>query len=145
VKKTFEEIKKIRPSYLYISVMVHEMLKKKRRTDAVRDYIMKNVDWKCDVKTLFREKNLGCKLAVADAVTWFFKNVEQGIILEDDCLPSQSFFGFCEEILDKYKDDRRVMHFTGTNLMKKMNIKEKLFFYEAGGSWGVGNLERAWE
>ena len=60
----------------------------------MRDYLSSNVDWDCEVKTLFRDKNLGCKYAVSSAIDWFFENEEMGIILEDDCLPSQSFFWY---------------------------------------------------
>jgi hypothetical protein len=58
---------------------------------------MDNIDWKCEVKTLFREKNLGCKYLVREAIDWFFENEKMGIILVDDCLPSLSFFQYCEE------------------------------------------------
>ena len=64
--------------------------------------IATSIDWNCEVKTLFRDKNLGCKIAVSSAIDWFFENVEEGIILEDDCLPSQSFSGFaqsCQNII----------------------------------------------
>jgi len=78
--------------------------KEKRKTDAVRKYILDNINWECDVKTLFRNKNLGCKYAVSGAIDWFFENVEQGIILEDDCLPDPSFFRFCQEMLKEYRN-----------------------------------------
>ena len=67
--------------------------------------IATQVDWDCEVKTLFRDKNLGCGKAVSSAIDWFFENEEEGIILEGDCLPSQSFFWFCEELLERYRGD----------------------------------------
>ena len=63
---------------------------------AVRNVLRDGIDWDCEVKTLLRDENLGCKRAVSSAITWFFDNVEKGIILEDDTLPRQSFFRFCE-------------------------------------------------
>ena len=75
-------------------------------TNLTLDLLATDVDWPCEVKTLFREKNLGCKLAVSSGIDWFFENEGMGIILEDDCFPSQSFFWFCEELLERYKDDR---------------------------------------
>ena len=62
----------------------------------VRGYIKKNIDWECDIKTLFRDKNLGCKCS--KHAIHGFENEEMGIILEDDCLPSRVFFWFCEEL-----------------------------------------------
>src|SRR6056297_619848 len=108
-KQVFEEIRKAKPKQLFIAADGPRTKQEKEKTDAVRKYVLDNIGWKCSVKKLFRNKNLGCKYAVSGAIDWFFENVEQGIILEDDCLPSQSFFRFCEELLEKYKDDERVM------------------------------------
>jgi len=116
VKKTFPEIRKAKPRQLFISCDGPRTKEEREKTDAVRKYILDNIDWKCNVKTLFRNKNLGCKYAVSSAIDWFFKNVKQGIILEDDCLPSQSFFRFCQEMLERYKDDERIMQISGTNV-----------------------------
>ena len=76
---------------------------------------MEEVDWDCCVHTLFREQNLGCKLAVSEAINWFFEHVEAGVILEDDCLPHPMFFPFCAELLERYRDDERVMVISGNN------------------------------
>ncbi|MBT6440664.1 MAG: hypothetical protein HOK72_13230, partial [Flavobacteriales bacterium] len=70
--------------------------------------IITNVDWDCEVKTLFRDQNLGCRQAVSRAISWFFENEPEGIILEDDCLPSQSFFQFCQELLEEFRYDKQV-------------------------------------
>ena len=87
-KKVFEQIRKAKPPILYVACdgprEGHESDNKK--INNVRDIATK-VDWTCELKTLFREKNLGCKKAVSEAISWFFKYEEQGIILEDDCLP----------------------------------------------------------
>ena len=70
--------------------------------------IATNVDWDCEVKTLFRDQNIGCRLAVGQAIYWFFEQEPEGIILEDDCLPSQSFFWFCQEMLEYFRNDKAV-------------------------------------
>jgi hypothetical protein len=98
-KKVFEEIRRAKPNKLYVAADGPRNDQEKDKTDAVRKYILENIDWKCKVKTLFREKNLGCKYAVSGAIDWFFNNEEMGMILEDDCLPSQSFFRFCQDML----------------------------------------------
>ena len=72
--------------------------------------LINSIDWECNVVTLFRNENLGCGRAVSDAITWFFSHEEMGIILEDDCLPSDSFFRFCSNLLQYYKNEPSVMH-----------------------------------
>jgi len=77
--------------------------------------IIDKVDWPCEVRTLFREQNLGCREAVSGAISWFFENVEEGIILEDDCVPHPSFFPYCEALLCEYVNDKRVLSIGGSN------------------------------
>src|SRR5680860_58582 len=80
-----------------------------------RNIIENQIDWDCQVKKLFRNENLGCKIAVSSAVNWFFENEEEGIIIEDDCLPGVSFFEFCRELLEYYRNDNRIMMISGNN------------------------------
>jgi hypothetical protein len=145
-KRVFQAIRQAKPPRLYIAA-------DGERTDnegdainvsAVRDYITKNIDWDCEVKTLFRDHNLGCKYSVSGAITWFFENEEYGIILEDDCLPSQSFFWFCEELLERYKDDLRVWHIGGTNPIDSNSISSEYYFSEYNRIWGWASWRRAW-
>jgi hypothetical protein len=93
--RVFEAIRQARPPRLYVGAdgARDEREGEAERTAEVRR-IATAVDWPCEVKTLFRDRNLGCRNAVSGAIDWFFENEEAGIILEDDCLPSQSFFGF---------------------------------------------------
>ena len=145
-KQVFEEIKKVKPKKLFIAADGPRNKMEKKRTDAVRKYILDNIDWDCEVKTLFRTKNLGCGKAVSNAITWFFDNVNMGIILEDDCLPSQSFFPFCEELLKKYKNNKKIMQIAGFNpVSSKLKINESYLFSYLGGIWGWATWKRAWE
>lgn len=145
VKRTFPEIRKAKPKKLFIAADGPRNKIEKKNTDAVRDYILKNIDWKCKVKTLFREKNLGCKYAVSSAIDWFFENIESGIILEDDCLASQSFFMFCQELLRKYKDDEKIMQIGGINVEVETEIPESYFFTSGFNAWGWATWKRAWK
>ena len=77
--------------------------------------VISGVDWPCEVHTRFLERNLGCGRAVSSAIHWFFESVEEGIILEDDILPEPSFFRYCAVLLDRYRDDTRIMNITGYN------------------------------
>lgn len=148
-KLVFEEIRKRRPAYLFIAAdgPRENRSEDKKRCHEVRE-IVSDVDWPCEVKTLFSEKNLGCKIAESSAFNWFFKNVEMGIILEDDCLPNQSFFPYCQELLERYKDDKRVMHISGDNFQKNNSNflkKESYYFSKIPHVWGWATWRRAWD
>jgi len=144
-KKVFAEIKKAKPKKLFIAADGPRNSEEKEKTDAVRKYILKNINWKCGVKTLFREKNLGCKYAVSGAIDWFFKNVEQGIILEDDCLPNQSFFRFCEELLERYKNNEKILTITGYNYLETSDLKESYYFSRYFECWGWATWKNKWK
>lgn len=146
-KQVFEAIRQAKPPRLYVAADGARANKEgeAEKVQAVRDYIMQNIDWECEIKTLFRDQNLGCKYAVSGAITWFFENEEQGIILEDDCLPSQSFFWFCEELLERYKDDLRVFLISGYNKQNEWQTEEENYFFSNyGGIWGWAGWSRAW-
>lgn len=145
-KQVFKAIRQAKPPRLYIAADGARDSKdgEADKVQAVRDYIMQNIDWECEVQTLFREENLGCKYAVSGSITWFFEKEEQGIILEDDCLPSQSFFWFCEELLERYKDDLRVWHIGGTNPIDRQPFSNEYYFSEYNRIWGWASWKRAW-
>ena len=105
--------------------------------------IISNIDWPCNVKTLFREKNVGCREAVSEAINWFFGQEEQGIILEDDCLPDVTFFPFCEQLLEKYKDDERVISIGGTNLGYRFPDESSYGFSRFMNMWGWATWRRS--
>ena len=142
-KQVFEAIQQAKPPKLYIAAdgARESNEGEAEKVKAVREYIMQNTDWECEVKTLFREQNYGCKMAVSGAIDWFFDNEEMGIILEDDCLPSQSFFWFCEELLERYKDDMRVGQICGFNSLDNYSTKFDYIFQNMVlfGDGQVGN------
>jgi len=147
-KQVFEAIRQAKPPRLYVAADGARANKEgeAEKVQAVCDYIMQNIGWKCGVKTLFRERNLGCKYAVSGAITWFFENEEMGIILEDDCLPSQSFFWFCEELLERYKDDMRVWHISGDNFQNGITRgKGSYYFSKFNHVWGWASWANRWK
>lgn len=146
--RVFETIRKAKPPRFYVAADGPRKSRpdESEKVKSVRAYVLKNIDWPCEVKTLFREKNLGCKLAVSGAITWFFDNEDQGIILEDDCLPSQSFFWFCEELLEKYKNDSRIGQICGFNpVTDRLIADESYLFSKFGPIWGWASWKRAWK
>jgi hypothetical protein len=103
------------------------------------------INWDCDVRTLFREKNLGCKTAVSDAISWFFDSIEAGIILEDDCVAHPSFFPFAAELLERYRDDDRVLMISGDNFEFGLRRSaDSYYFSRYTHIWGWASWRRAW-
>ena len=147
--QSFERIKQVKPSKLYIACDgARENVKGEAElVKATQDSILQQIDWECNVRTLFQKENLGCGKGVYTAINWFFENEEMGIILEDDCLPSQSFFPFCEELLIKYKEDTRIWLIGGTNFLSKFHLENsnKYFFSKYDRSWGWASWRRAWK
>lgn len=143
----FQAIKKNKPSKLYIAADGPriDVVGEKEKCEAIKKYILDNIDWDCEVKTLFRDKNFGCKLAVSSAISWFFENEEQGIILEDDCLPNDSFFKFCEEMLYKYKNTEEIAIISGDNFNKSIIGDADYYFSRIPNIWGWATWKRTWE
>jgi len=146
--KVFEEIRKAKPPRLYVAADGPREGREgeREKVEAVRK-IATDVDWPCDIKTLFRDVNLGCKYSVSKAITWFFENEEQGIILEDDCVPSQSFFWFCEACLNKYRNDLRIWDVAGSNSFARYSspVASSYCFSYYGGIWGWATWRDRWK
>ncbi len=107
--------------------------------------IIDRVDWDCEVMTNFAEANMGCKMRVATGIDWIFQQVEEAIILEDDCLPEQSFFRFCEEMLGRYRDNPRVGMVSGGNLQFGHQRGEGSYYFSRYAHiWGWATWRRAW-
>jgi len=146
-KLVFEQIRLAKPLRLYIAADGAREKKEGEieKVKIVREYVLSHIDWTCKVLTLFHEKNLGCKYAVSSAINWFFKNEEMGIILEDDCLPNQSFFKFSEVLLEKYKNNEKIWLITGSNINEKYKDSEFDYVFSKYGSiWGWASWRRAW-
>uniref|UniRef100_UPI0040481839 nucleotide-diphospho-sugar transferase n=2 Tax=Bacteroidota/Chlorobiota group TaxID=68336 RepID=UPI0040481839 len=144
-KEVFESIRKARPTKLYIAA---DGPREFRHDEAILcnevRKIIQNVDWSCEVKTLFREKNMGCKLGVSSAIEWFFQNETEGIILEDDVLPNPDFYLFCDNMLMRYRDDERVIMITGNNLLGSNVVSNEYYFSEFYSVWGWATWKRSW-
>lgn len=102
------------------------------------------VDWDCEVHRLVRTENLGCRRAVSSAIDWFFDLVDEGVVVEDDCLLSGSFLGYCADLLEKYRNDERVWMISGTNLLGQWRYRRASYFFGEGGVWGWATWRRAW-
>lgn len=147
-QQTFDAIRQAKPPRLYLAsdgprpgephdpALIRE----------TQQQVLNMIDWDCRVETLFRHENLGCQKAVSSAISWFFENEEDGIILEDDCLPDQSFFPFCETLLNRYKDHDRVKHISGNNFQGGRWYGEGDYYFSIYNHiWGWATWRKAWD
>jgi hypothetical protein len=146
-REVFSKIREAQPKHLFVAAdgFRRDRIGEEEKCRQVRE-IATAVDWECELKTLFRSENLGCGKAVNEAITWFFKEVEHGIILEDDCLPDSCFFPYCQLQLDRYKNNEKIMHIAGVNLQNGIKRGEgSYYFSKYPHVWGWATWRRAWE
>ncbi|NEQ38361.1 MAG: glycosyltransferase family 2 protein [Okeania sp. SIO3I5] len=146
-EKVFEVIRQAKPPKLLVvadgpRVDRPEDIEKCAAARAVID----RVDWDCQVLTNYSETNLGCQERVASGLDWAFDNAEEAIILEDDCVPHITFFRYCEELLEYYRDDKRIMVISGQNVQfGRKRCDYSYYFSRYNHIWGWASWKRAWE
>lgn len=148
VKTTFSQICKVKPKQLYIAAdgPRYNVQGEQDKCQQCREFVLSQVDWDCEIYTLFRKENLGCKIAVSSAIDWFFSKVEMGIILEDDILPNQDFFFFTQDLLNRYRFEQNVQMISGLNVhVKWKEDKQDYHFCRFAGIWGWASWKRAWQ
>ncbi len=146
-ERVFAEIAKAKPQKLFV-IADGPRSDRPGETEkcAATRAVIERVDWPCEVIKNYSETNLGCGRRPATGISWVFEQVEKAIILEDDCLPHPTFFRFCEELLEKYRDDERVMMIGGTNsLFSQRQPPYSYHFSRIGTSWGWATWRRAWQ
>lgn len=147
-KFVLEAIKQYNPDKLYVfsdgprenKMADDEVLISETRS------LVTSIDWSGELITRFMKENQGCGSGVSGAIDWAFETEEKLIILEDDCVPSQSFFGFCNQLLDRYESDTRVMHITGTRWNEEFIIDDASYFFSKYAHiWGWATWKRSWK
>ena len=147
VIEAMKAIKEYKPLRLYLECdgPRSDRPGEKEAVDKTRQTMLDSVDWPCEVKTLFREKNLGCAKAVYDAITWFFMNEEYGIICEDDVVLSKDFFRLCEDLLPRYASEDRIMCINAQNHSFRTDINNSYVYSYREDCWGWASWARAWK
>jgi len=145
--RVFAEIAKAKPPKLLI---VADGPRQDRVGEAERcaetRAIVKHVDWPCEILINYSDVNLGCKNRVSSGLNWIFEQVPEAIILEDDCLPDPSFFRFCEEMLEKYRDDERIAMISGDNFQFGHKRGDASYYFSRYNHiWGWASWRRAWK
>jgi hypothetical protein len=146
-ERVFAAIRQAKPSQLLV---IADGPRSDRPDDlqkcAAARAIVDRVDWDCEVFKNFSELNLGCGIRPATGISWAFELVDRAIILEDDCIPHPDFFRFCDELLERYRDDERVMHISGNNFWAdKYHQEQSYLFSRYTLSWGWATWKRAWQ
>lgn len=145
-KKQYEILQQIQPQTLIVisdaprdNVDKDATLVKKSRE------IFEHITWKCNLIKNYAERNMGCDERITSGLDWAFDIVEEAIILEDDCIPHIHFFKYCEELLERYKDDTRIAYVSGTNPIRKYHFDSSYTFTYRGITWGWATWKRAWK
>jgi len=142
----FEAVREAKPSVLFLSCDGA----RENRSDDIDNIkkcqkIAENIDWECKVYKNYSDKNLGCGMRMYSGISWAFKYVDRLIIFEDDCIPHQDFFRFCEELLERYKDDNRIHMIDAMNHLGIYNETPNSYFFGPGCCWGWATWKRAWD
>ncbi|MFT3886355.1 MAG: nucleotide-diphospho-sugar transferase [Flavobacteriales bacterium] len=147
-REVFRSVREARPPRLYFACDGPRTEEEREKCDRVRS-LVELVDWDCEVFTLFHERNKGTKYGMAQNITWFFDNEEEGIILEDDIVPAQSFYWFCQDVLEKYRDDERIWAIIGNNLIADEETGDAHSYWLSahgyGAYWGWASWRRSWK
>tara|TARA_Y100001968_G_scaffold230496_1_gene213379 strand:- start:2132 stop:3091 length:960 start_codon:yes stop_codon:yes gene_type:complete len=148
VSEVIKAIKPFAPTNIYIACDGPNISNPSeiKKVTLTRELIDNEIDWKCSIKKLYSEQNLGCKIGVTKAINWFFENELEGIILEDDCVPYPDFLPFAEELLEKYRYDSRIWCITANNIQKgKSRGDASYYFSRYCHCWGWASWRRCWE
>jgi hypothetical protein len=145
--RLLKRIKAARPPVLYVACDGPRAGRKDDQEKIERIQIMVDaIDWCETVKTKFQSKNLGCGRGESEAMTWFLNDAGEGIILEDDTLPDLTFFQFCGEMLDRYRETTNIMQISGYNYLSgRYDTDSDYLFSQGGFSWAWATWERAWK
>ncbi len=145
-RAVFDVLRAARPKRLYVAADAPRMNKPGESEKCTETLdIFKQVDWPCQVFFKINEHNLGSHTSIPQAIDWFFDNEDEGIVLEDDCVPSMSFFRYCDELLAKYRNDHRIMWINGSNIgFQSREINSTYLYSIYAISWGWASWRRAW-
>ena len=145
-RKVIESIREFSPQKIYI----HSDGPRKNSNDLksileTRNLLDKEINWTDNIKKFYRKENRGLYLGGSGAINWFFENEEEGIILEDDTVPNNSFLTYCEEMLSRYRYDNRIWCISGSNFQKgNWRGDASYYFSKHIGVWGWATWRRCW-
>lgn len=142
-RRVFDAVARARPRRLFVAADGPAAAADRDACDRTRA-IVSRVDWDCEPSYNLSEANLGPDARVISAVNWVFKSADSVVVLEDDCLPHERFFSFCSTMLDRYRDDTRIMHVSGECYRTVREGDSSYFFSKYPLAWGWATWARAW-
>lgn len=147
VQRVIDAIRKYAPEKMYLASDGGRTEKEHQKVLRIREQVKESIDWNCQINCLFSDKNLGCQWGPITAVNWVFEGEDRCIILEDDCVPDDSFFKYCEQLLERYADNENVWMISGDNYLKDDSMFEAAdyTFSLRTDTWGWATWKRAWE
>ena len=147
-RRVLSRIRKAQPKQLIVVCDGHRDCLKAdlEKVSSVRQVISEEINWSCSVRYEYSPVNLGCRERIVSGLNWAFSQIEEAIILEDDCLPDPSFFLFAEEMLKRFRHDPRVFHIGGSNFTREKHVMRHSYaFSRYGHIWGWATWRRAWK
>ena len=146
LEKVIQSVASYKPDKVYLFSDGPKTKEEAIRVEEVRSFVLKSINWRCQVFKNFSDRNLGCKYGPQTAISWLFASEETGIILEDDTVPIKSFYPFVEELLEKYKSDLRVWNIGGNNFFPDSlnNDTSSYYFSQFAFTWGWATWANRW-
>ena len=148
LRQVIDAIRPVAPSRIFVACdgPSPDRPAEAQKVAATREVIEQEIDWPCQVEKLYSDVNQGCRLGVSRAITWFFEQVEEGIVLEDDCVPHPDFFPYCAELLERYRHDTRVWCISGSNFQDgQWRGDGSYYFSRYNHCWGWASWRRCWQ
>ncbi len=146
LKEVIKSLRFYQPSKVYFACDgASEDIEEKIKVEKTRSIIDNEVDWPCKIYKLIRDRNKGCKIAVSEAISWFFSENNEGIILEDDCVPNPFFYNYCEELLNRYRNNKNIISISGNNFQEGNFIGDGSYYLSKYTHiWGWASWSDRW-
>lgn len=149
LREVFERVREVQPPHLFLALDFPRVGKSDETPYEECKRIFDGVDWPCSVQRNYSRSNLGCRDRMASAISWAFESVDRLMIFEDDCIPDITFFRFCNELLERYKDDTRVGMIAGCDEhfhVKELDLHGESYYFDRFASiWGWATWRRVWQ
>lgn len=144
-RQLIDALRPVAPQTLYVASDGPRDEAEAAQVQATRELIAREVDWACTLKTRYSDHNQGCQLGVSSAISWFFDQEEEGIVLEDDCVPHPDFFPYCQTLLERYRFDTRIWCISGDNFQDgQWRGEASYYFSRYNHCWGWASWRRCW-
>lgn len=146
-EKVINSIRQVKPERVYLIADAPKQgyPEEKEKVKQTRLLVEKAIDWPCEIKRNYAEINMGCKKRVESGISWVFEQEEEAIIIEDDIVPSIDFYYFCQDMLERYRNNPEVLMVSGYKNVEYYQSKDQYLFSAFSCIWGWATWRRAWK